>query len=270
MARKRFPSLIGVIHLPPLAGAPKGEGTPPSELLQTAGLQAVKEAQLLSRAGFEGLILENFGDVPFYKNRVPPETIASMAVIAAAVRESTRIPIGLNVLRNDGPSALAIASVTGCDFVRINVLSGVAAADQGLLEGEAAFLLRERQRLGSGIMILADVHVKHARMLSSTDLTQAVEDAASRALADGVIVSGSGTGKPVDLLALQQASLAVKSRGIPLFVGSGATAETLRDIRKLGAGVIVSSALRRGGKAGAPLDPRRIREFVKVYRSARR
>src|SRR4029079_5487495 len=125
-----LPSLIGVIHLPALAGAPGSSD--PADALQRAGLQAVKEAQILVKAGFDGLILENFGDVPFYKTQVPPETIASMSVIAAAVREAARkVSLGINVLRNDARAAMAIAAVTGCDFIRVNVLSGVSATDQG-------------------------------------------------------------------------------------------------------------------------------------------
>src|SRR5262249_6275844 len=143
----------------------------PAIALQKAGIQAVREAKLLAQAGFEAVIIENFGDTPFYKTRVPAETVASLAVIAAAVRESVSIPVGINVLRNDGHSALAVAAVTGCDLVRVNVLTGVSATDQGIIEGEAASLIRERQRLGaSSIGILADVHVKHARSLSSDDI----------------------------------------------------------------------------------------------------
>ena len=131
--RQRPPALIGVLHLPALAGAPGARGLTASEALARAGYQAVTEARQLEKAGFEGLIIENFGDVPFYKDRVPSETIASMAIIASAVKDSVSIPVGVNVLRNDGQSALAIASVSGCDFIRVNVLNGVAATDQGII-----------------------------------------------------------------------------------------------------------------------------------------
>ena len=130
------------------------------------------EARLLERAGFEGLVVENFGDVPFYKDRVPPETIASMAVIAAAVKEAVRIPVGINVLRNDARAGLAIAASVDCAFFRVNVLSGLVAADQGLIEGSAAELLRERERLGARPAIFADVLVKHAATLSTNDVTR--------------------------------------------------------------------------------------------------
>src|SRR4051812_41375713 len=103
----KLPRLIGVIHLPPLAGSPLSHGEHCETLLQQAGYLAVKEAQLLVSAGFEAIIIENLGDIPFYKTKVPPETVASMAVICAAVREAVKVPIGVNVLRNDAFAALA-------------------------------------------------------------------------------------------------------------------------------------------------------------------
>jgi membrane complex biogenesis BtpA family protein len=265
--KRSLPSLVGVIHLPPLAGAPGVSD--PSQALQQAGLRAVQEAKALAQAGFEGLIIENFGDVPFYKSQVPPETIASMAIIAAAVREAVRIPVGINVLRNDGRAALAIAAVSGCDFIRVNVLSGVAATDQGLVEGDAAFLIRERERLGAqSVAILGDVHVKHARSLSSDDIALGVEEIALRAGADAVIITGSTTGRPVDLAQLETASSLARAHSIPVYVGSGATLKNLAELKRLATGVIVGSALRRGGKAGAPLDPKACKAFAQAYRRA--
>jgi membrane complex biogenesis BtpA family protein len=265
---KNFPSLIGVIHLPALAGAPGSQRQHPAEALHRAGLQAVQEAKLLEQAGFDGIILENFGDIPFYKDQVPPETVASLAVIAAAVRESARVALGVNVLRNDSRSALAIAAVSGCEFFRVNVLSGVAATDQGLIEGNAAFLARERLRLGADTKIFADIHVKHARSLSSDIIELALEEAALRASAEAVIVTGLTTGRGVDPQLLARASRAAKMHRVPLYVGSGANAETIGEIRPYVHGVIVSSALRKGGQAGAPLDAARCREFAKKFKAS--
>jgi uncharacterized protein len=267
------PGLIGVIHLPALAGAPLARGTNrdmvPAELLQRAGLNAVTEAKLLEKAGFEAIILENFGDAPFYKSSVPPETVASLAVIAAAVRESTRLQVGINVLRNDARSALAIAAVTGCEMIRVNVLSGVTASDQGLIEGDAATLLRERDRLGVSISIFADVHVKHARSLSSDDIALAVEETAGRGGADAVIVSGATTGRAISSGDLERAARAAREADVPIYIGSGASSANLAELLSHASGVIVSSALRRAGRAGAPLDARRVREFVRMFRSLR-
>jgi membrane complex biogenesis BtpA family protein len=261
----KFPKLMGVIHLPALPGAPGAHGTHPAESLQAAGYQAVKEAKILSDAGFDGIILENFGDVPFYKTQVPPETIASMAIIAAAVRETTQCTLGINVLRNDARSALAIAAVTGCDFIRVNVLSGVAATDQGMIEGDAAYLLRERDRLHAPVGILADVHVKHAVTFSSTHIDLAVEEVGSRAMVDGVIVSGRTTGRLIEFEALRSASQAARALKIPILLGSGASLDKLAEIKPWVDGMIVGSALRQGGIAGAPLDVKKVREFIKEF-----
>lgn len=265
---QKIPGLIGVIHLPPLGGSPGARDLHPAEALQKAGLWAVREAQALTRAGFEAIILENFGDIPFYKDHVPPETIASLSVIAAAVREATDLPLGINVLRNDARSALAIAAVTGCEFIRVNILSGVAATDQGWIDANAAELIRERNRLGVDVAILADAHVKHAKTFSSDDLELAIEELALRAGADGVIITGSTTGRFVEREQLERASRVSRRHQIPVFVGSGSTVETLPEIVQAGIGVIVGSALRKGGKAAQLLDLKRTRDFVKAYRLA--
>lgn len=269
-ARRELPRLIGVVHLPALAGAPGSANEPPATALQKAGYQAVREAKVLAAAGFEGVILENFGDAPFFKGAVPPETVASLAIIAAAVRDSIRIPLGVNVLRNDGHAALAVAAVTGADFIRVNVLSGVAATDQGIVEGDAATLIRERLRLGADVRILADVHVKHARTLSSDSVELAVEEMLERGDADGVIVTGPTTGRSVDYSRLEDASRSARRAGGPLYVGSGATPPEIKSLLRFADGIIVGSSIRKGRKAGAPLDPSHIREFVKAFRAASR
>ena len=263
-----LPSLIGVIHLPALPGAPEAAGIPPSEALNKACDWAVQEAKILARAGYDGIIIENFGDAPFYKTQVGPETVAAMAVIASAIRaERLGVKLGINVLRNDGRSALAIAAVTGAEFIRVNVLSGVSATDQGLIEGEAAELVREKIRLGTSARILADVHVKHARSLSSASLTLAIEETAARGGADGIIVTGATTGRSPDPNDLKEALQACHHMGVPLYIGSGARAENLSQFSKE-IRIIVGSDLRKGGRAGAPLDRRRVEKFAATFRQS--
>ncbi len=54
---------------------------------------------------------------------------------------------GINVLRNDGRAALAVAHAAQADFIRVNVLAGVRVTDQGIVEGIAHELLRDRSLL---------------------------------------------------------------------------------------------------------------------------
>lgn len=261
--------LIGVVHLPPLPGSPRWSQLGRADLASL--LDATRrDAEGFAAAGFDALIVENYGDVPFYK-QVPPETTAVVTRLACAAREASGLPLGLNLLRNDARAALACALASGGSFVRVNVHSGVAAADQGLLEGQAAETLRLREALGAGptsaapIGIWADVHVKHARTLDQPDLARAAADAAQRGLADALIVSGVATGAAVDPAALAAVREAVDA---PLLIGSGLNPANASLLAPHCDGAIAASAAREGGKAGAPLDPDRARALVAAFRGA--
>lgn len=257
----KLPKLIGVIRLPALAGSPFATELHPAEALQRAGIAAVHEAQVYAKAGFDAVLIENYGDRPYYKNQVPPETVASMAIIAAAVREAAPIQVGIQVLRNDARAALAIAAVTGCDFIRVSVLSGVTATDQGLVEGDAAFLLRERERLGAPILILADVHVQNGVTLSSFDLGIAIQETALRAHTDAVIITSRMPGVAMDLEAVRVAHQAAKFAKVPLLLGSGVTRDTLETMRPWVDGVIMDL----GMDSGSELDQKLVREFGQAF-----
>lgn len=260
--------LIGVIHLPGLPGSPSALRKNKStwELIDEIGLRAIKEAQSLTKAGFNALILENFGDAPFFKSNVPPETISSLTLIAAAIRSNVKVPVGINVLRNDAVSALSIASCTALDFIRVNIINGVSATDQGLVEGCAAELIRKREYLKSNVLIMADVHVKHAHSFLENTLTTALKDTYSRGGADALIISGLGTGEEIEETTLKEASDFIKKYKAPVYIGSGANEKNIVRYKKLGFGIIISSALRKGKKAGEPLDASQIKKVILNYK----
>jgi membrane complex biogenesis BtpA family protein len=260
MQKVKRPRLVGVLHLPALPGAPLAAP------LDKTVKQAVREARILEDAGFDALIIENFGDVPFYKSSVPAVTIATMSVIASHVRESVRVSLGINVLRNDAHAALAIALATNCQFIRVNVLSGVSATDQGIIEADAANLMRARASFGArgtAIQVWGDALVKHAEPLSGSDVELALEEVALRSLADAVILTGSTTGRAVDLVRLQTA--AKMKLPVPIYLGSGVTLHNMDRYAPLTHGIIVGSALRVGGQAGAPLDVKAAQKFSKAW-----
>jgi membrane complex biogenesis BtpA family protein len=159
---------------------------------------AAQEAAALAGAGFPALMVENFGDAPFRADTSDPETIAAMSLAVRAVVEKTDLPVGVNVLRNDALSALAIASVAGARFIRVNVLTGLMYTDQGPIVGRADEVARRRAVLDAEIEVWADVMVKHATPPAGLTMEQAVEDTVVRGLADAVIVSGPGTGVEPD------------------------------------------------------------------------
>jgi membrane complex biogenesis BtpA family protein len=138
-------------------------------------------------------------------------------------------------------------------------------ADQGLLAGSAHETLRLRRQLGADVQIFADVWVKHAAPFPGVELEQAAEDTYRRGLADALIVSGSGTGKPVDPLRIDRVKQAVPEA--PVLIGSGVTAETVSELLAVADGAIVGSALQRDGQAGAEVDPERAARLVAALQS---
>jgi membrane complex biogenesis BtpA family protein len=210
------------------------------------------------------LIIENFFDAPFTKQQVDPAVVSAMTLIVDRIKNLVVLPIGLNVLRNDAHSALAIATCVNAQFIRVNVLTGVMATDQGIIEGQAHELLRYRRELGSEVKILADVLVKHARPLGTPNLTTAVQDTIERGLADGVILSGWATGSPPSFEDLELAVAAAK--GTPVFIGSGADLDNIGQLLLAADGVIVASSLKRHGKITEPVDPIRVSQFVETAR----
>lgn len=249
--------IIGVVHLLPLPTSPRWGGS-----LKAVIDRAEQEATALASGGVDSIIVENFFDAPFTKNQVDPAVVSAMTVVVQRIQNLVTLPIGLNVLRNDGRSAMAIANCVKAQFIRVNVLTGVMATDQGLIEGEAHQLLRYRRELGSDVKILADVLVKHARPLSSPNLTVAVKDTIERGLADGVILSGWATGSPPNLEDLELACDA--AAGTPVFIGSGASWENINTLMQAANGVIVSSSLKRHGQISQPIDPIRVSQFVEA------
>jgi uncharacterized protein len=257
-----LPRLIGVIHLPPLPGSPRFGGDLPA-LATRAG----REAASLEAAGYDGVIVENFGDAPFFPGRVDPVTVAAMTACALAVRAAApKIALGINVLRNDAESALAIAACTGATMVRVNVHSGARVTDQGIVEGSAHATLRLRRALdATHVHLLCDVDVKHSAPLAARPIEEEAEEVAARGLlGDAVLVTGTGTGRGVDTADLERVARAVH---VPVLVASGATTSSLPSLRAAH-GVIVGTALRASGRAGDPVDADRARAFADAFRRA--
>jgi uncharacterized protein len=254
--------VIGVVHLQPLPTSPRWGGN-----LKAVIERAEQEALALASGGVDGILVENFFDAPFTSGQVDPAVVSAMTVVVKKLMGLVSLPIGINVLRNDARSAMAIAACTDAKFIRVNVLTGVMATDQGLIEGCAHDLLRYRRELGCNVQIFADVLVKHARPLGSPNLTTAVQETIQRGLADAVILSGWATGNPPSLEDLELAMDA--ANGTPVLIGSGADWDNISILNKAADGVIVSSSLKRQGKIELSIDPIRVSQFVEAMRRSK-
>jgi len=249
--------LIGVVHLRPLPGSPRWQGD-----LQSVIKSAVIDARAYERGGAHALFIENFGDVPFTKGRVGPETVAAMATAGRAIREQMKLPIGFNVLRNDASAALALCAACQGHFVRVNVHTGAMLTDQGLIEGDAYETLRYRQRICPTALIFADVHVKHAMPLGGWAIEDSARDTLERGLADALIVSGAGTGLATNLADVKHVRVACPSARIML--GSGVTLANVGDYLPIADGFIVGTSLKVGGKLSNAVDSKRVAALARA------
>lgn len=223
--------LIGMIHLPALPGSPRA-----TEDLDALVEFALAEAAILERAGLDGAIVENVGDAPFFREEVEQITVAAMGIIVREVRQASRLKIGVNILRNACLQALSIASVTGADFIRCNVVIGAYVTDQGIIQGCAAELARLRSRLDRDIAVLGDVHVKHAAPLFDVPIEDAAADLAERGGADAVIVSGARSAFPPSYERVKAVRDVIDK---PVLIGSGVGLDNVREFYDRSDGVLI-------------------------------
>lgn len=243
--------VVGMLHLLALPGSPKFAS------LEAVEEAALRDAQALSDGGVDAILVENFGDAPFYPSRGPRHTLAFFTGVAKKLRDAVDMPIGINVLRNDSLAAMAIASAVGAEFIRVNVLSGSYITDQGLIEGEAHRLLRLRRELGSSVEILADASVKHAAPLADFSLEEEVENLTTRALADGVVITGKRTGEAPRAEWIRRSKASTK----PVLAGSGLKPENI-ELLKLADGAIVGTYFKERGMIEKPVDELRVKRFM--------
>lgn len=247
----RWP-LIATLHFPPLPGAPRYAGN-----WRELRRRVCQDAEAYVAGGVDAVLLENFGDAPFFPGSVPPVTLTHFAALAVELRERIPLPLGINLLRNDASGALAIACAAGAQFIRVNVLCGARVTDQGLVQGTAHQVLRERAQFGSPqIQILADVQVKHSAALAPRGMEEEVGETFERGGADAIIVTGRATGAAVDPATLELARGAAGRRTV--LIGSGVTDSNVMQLARFADGFIVGSFLKQGGDVQAPVDIDRV------------
>jgi membrane complex biogenesis BtpA family protein len=256
--------LIGVVHLAPLPGAPDHVGHEVEPIYE----RALADARAYAAAGFDGLIVENHGDIPFARpDDIGPETAAHIAVACDRIRRETGLPIGVNVLANPALHALAVASASGARFVRVNQWANAYVANEGIIDGAAGPAMRYRRELGAQeVRVFADAHVKHGAhaIVQDRPIAELVRDVEFFG-ADAVIATGQRTGHTADLDYIGGIRAAAT---VPTLVGSGVTRENVEAILAIVDGVIVASSLKVGGGWWNPVDPERARQFVKRARGS--
>ena len=248
--------VYGVVHLKSLPGS-SGNYLTLDEIIELAQ----EDVNSLLFGGVDGLIIENFGDIPFTKDDVSKRTIASFTKVVENIEYDRDVKVGINVLRNDGIAALSIAEATNADFVRINVLNNVMMyTDQGIIEGKAHEIAEFKNTLNKDIDIYADVFVKHAVPPEGSKIENHTEELIERAGADVVIVTGDGTGHQIDIEDLNKVRDIVPQGR--LAIGSGVNEENVEDYVDLSDILIVGTSFKVDHDVSKRVDQRSVEQLI--------
>jgi membrane complex biogenesis BtpA family protein len=252
--------IIGMLHLDALPGTPAA-----ARSLREIERQTLREARIYADAGLDGLMLENMHDTPYLRGKVGPEIVAAMTIVAAAVKAATKLPCGIQILAAANREAIAVAHAAQLDFIRAEGFAFAHVADEGIIESCAAELLRYRRTIGAErVQVWADVKKKHSSHAITADVGVGETAHAVEFLrGDAVIVTGLVTGDaptPEDIHAVKTATR------LPVYLGSGVTAENVRLLSAAADGVIVGSEFKVGGHWAGGVDARRVARFVRAAR----
>ncbi len=251
------PVLIAMAHVPPLPGTPLYD--------EVGGMRTLVEAveadlATLLTAEFDAVMFCNEGDRP-YALAAGPEGIAAMTRVVAELAPRDR-PFGVDFLW-DARAALAIAVATGASFIR-EVATGAYESDMGIWNTNAAELLRERRRLHADrVAVLMNATPEFASPLGRRSVPDLARSAAISSLADAILISGPMAGVEPDLDAVRAARDAVPEE-VPVLVNTGAKSTNVGAFLSVADRVIVGSDLKIDGSTWNPVDPARVRRFLKA------
>ncbi|MFV2015766.1 MAG: BtpA/SgcQ family protein [Candidatus Heimdallarchaeota archaeon] len=245
--------LIGMIHLP--------------NLTETSNLEeiyryAISEASLLQDLGYSAVMIENFNDTPFVKSSLNENTLIKYSIVLYEVNKQTKIPIGVNLLRNACVQAMKVASVLDLPFIRCNVWEGAYVTDQGIIEGASYDVVRTRRDLDSQTKILADIHVKHASPIGNFSILESAENALLRGNADQIIVSGVSTGSAPEMEKLKILS----NNKIRPIIGSGISIDNLSIYEEHISGAIVGTSIKIDKNVSNQIDETLASDFLQSWR----
>ncbi len=228
-------TVFGMIHFSPLEGDPHFSN---KDLVLE---RAKADLEVLLLGGVDGIIFENNFDNPKFAF-LPAKQSAHFEELVRTLVPSLSVPWGVSPLWNDYPLGFRLCQELGGVLVRVPVFVDSVETVYGTFEAEPERVMQVRKDLGAEqVQVIADVQVKHARMLHPRLLSESVKEAVIKG-ADGVIITGSWTGDPPTVAMVQEARDAEPQTKI--YIGSGMTPENIQSFLPFIDACIVGSAFK--------------------------
>jgi len=252
--------IIGMVHIAALPGSVFFEGSH-----EDVCDRAVEEAMIIADAGFDGVLIQNTGDVPT-SHEGDEAVIAFMTAIGLRIKEKCQIPLGINVLMNGSKAALAIAKAVDADFVRIKVAVGAVVSSTGIVNADPHGYLKFRQNIrAESITIFADLYDRTSSPVGNMPIDILADLAIRHGGAEGLILSGFNYQDTLNrIMSVRQAI-----KDAYLIAGGFVNSENLESFFNVSDAVIVGSSIKTGGHFLDPLDHQKAKAFVSQAKQIR-
>lgn len=255
---KKKKIIIGMVHFPPLPGTPLYNDSHGIEEITNS----VEEDLIsLQNGGIDGIMFCNENDRP-YTLKADPSTVASMAYVIGKIKNSIKVPFGIDVLW-DPFAALAIAKSTGALFIR-EIVTGVYASDMGFWNTNIGELYRYKKLIDAqNVLVFFNISAEFAYNVDRRPLEEIAKSVSFSSLADVILVSGPMTGMPPSSDTLKHVKENVKE---PVFVNTGVNVNNVSELLSIANGAIVGTSLKKDGITWNKIDEKKVKELVDKVR----
>lgn len=252
-----------MVHVGALPGTPRNTNNM-CEIIDSA----VSDARILQNGGVDAIMIENMHDRPYLNRKVGAEIVAAMTAVAIAIKSYITLPVGIQILAGANKEALAVALAAGLDFIRAEGFVFGHLADEGMMNSDAAELLRYRKKIGAeNIQVFTDIKKKHSSNAISADVSIGeMAKAAEFFLSNGIVITGNTTGERAST---NDAECAKKSTRLPVIIGSGIDILNIQDYWEYADGYVVGSSLKKDGIWENEVDPERVKLFMQKINTLR-
>lgn len=238
--KRLFPTgkpILGMLHL---------AGSTLEEKIQIA----VQEALIMQKAGFDGLIVENyFGEAP-----------EAEVVLSALMRMNLDCKIGINILGNT-VKAFAVAKQLAADFIQIDSVAGHLDPGDDALFGDSLDMMRA----STSIAVLGGVRFKYMPVKSGRTEAEDLRIGSQRC--DAIVVTSDATGEPTEIGKVQRFRDII-GKDMPLLIGAGLTPDNIGERFRIADGGIVGSWLKYGHRDVGRVSQSHVETFVEAARKS--
>lgn len=251
-------AVLGMVHLGALPHVPE------SDDYEAVREKAIADAKALEVGGADGCVVQNRGDRLFARDVADPIVIAAMADVVRAIDQVTGpdFQIGLQILRNDLKSSIAVARICNASFLRMGVFVGVTATSSGIINADPYEFIVYRNHVGANhVRLIAEVYSMHFKWFGSDKTVSEVASWAKFSGAHAVAVCD-----PDEDLVVKMVEDIKKDTRMPVIISGYTDHKNAARLLKDADGAIVGSAF-EGGSRGGYVQADAVREYVEIVRS---